>query len=82
VSSSPEHPKGSDSDDTSNPTVSRLFADPPDWLVTQLEVYRKNPARHLEPLCAAVAAVILEDDARASEVREEVERILEEGAQS
>jgi hypothetical protein len=58
-------------------TVAGLFANPPDWLVTQLEVYRKNPARHLKPLCAAVAAVVLEDDARASEVQEEVEGELE-----
>jgi hypothetical protein len=50
-------------------------------LVTQLEVYWKNPERHLKPLCAAVAAVVLEDDARAPEVQKEVERILEEGAQ-
>src|SRR5215204_5115404 len=57
-------------------TVADLFANPPDWLVTQLEVYRKNPSRHLIPLCAAVAAVVLEDDARAPEVQEEVEREL------
>jgi hypothetical protein len=57
-------------------TVAGLFANPPDWLVTQLGVYRKNPGRHLKPLCAAVAAVVLEDGARASEVQEEVEREL------
>jgi hypothetical protein len=51
-------------------------------LVTQLGVYRTNPAQHLKPLCAAVAAVVLEDGARGDEVRDEVERILEEGAQS
>jgi hypothetical protein len=62
-------------------TVARLFADPPEWLPKQLEVYRKDPERHLKPLCAAVAAVVLGDDARASEVQEEVERILKEGAQ-
>jgi hypothetical protein len=77
VSSSPEHPKGSDSDDTGNSTVSSLFANPPGWLVTQLEVYREDPAKHLKPLCAAVAAVILEDGARGDEVREEVENELE-----
>jgi DNA-binding transcriptional ArsR family regulator len=81
VSSSPEHPRGSDSDDTSNPTVSSLFADPPDWLVTQLEVYRKDPERHLTPLCTHVAAVVLGDGLRLGEVREEVERILEEVTQ-
>jgi DNA-binding transcriptional ArsR family regulator len=78
VSSSPAHPRGSDSDDTSNLTVAGLFADPPDWLVKQLRVYRKDPAKHRAPLCAAVAAVILEDGGRAEEVREEVEKALEE----
>src|SRR5215210_3635615 len=62
-------------------TVAGLFSNPPDWLVTQLEVYWKNPERHLNPLCAAVAAVVLEDDARAPEVQKEVEGILKEGAQ-
>jgi hypothetical protein len=62
-------------------TVVGLFANPPAWLVTQLGVYRTNPAQHLKPLCAAVAAVVLEDGARWDEVREEVERILEEGTQ-
>jgi hypothetical protein len=61
--------------------VADFFADPPDWLPKQIEVYRKDPARHLKPLCATVAAVVLEDGARADEVREEVERILEEGGQ-
>jgi hypothetical protein len=73
VSSSPEHPRGSDSDDTSKTTVAGLFADPPAWLVRQLAVYREDPARHFKPLCSAVAAVVLEDGARASEVQEEVE---------
>jgi RecA-family ATPase len=81
VSSSPAHPRGDDSDDTSHPTVSSLLANPPAWLVTQLGVYRTNPAQHLGPLCAAVAAVVLGDGARGDEVREEVERILEEGTQ-
>ena len=75
-----------DDDDPSGPsdtsTVAGLFASPPDWLVTQLVVYRKDPAKHLKPLCAAVAAVVLGDGALGPEVREEVERILEEGAQS
>jgi hypothetical protein len=57
-------------------TVARLFADPPEWLPKQLEVYRRDPERHLKPLCAAVAAVVLGDDARASEVQEEVVREL------
>jgi hypothetical protein len=76
VSLSPHLPRGSDSDDTSNPTVSSLFANPPDWLVKQLGVYRKDPEKHLKPLCAAVAAVVLRDGARGPEVREEVEREL------
>ena len=63
-------------------TVADLFANPPPWLTSQLKVYRRDPIRHFEPLCAAVAAVVLDDDARASEVQEEVERILEEDAQS
>src|SRR5215211_7824005 len=46
-------------------TVAGLFANPPDWLVTQLKIYRKNPARHKNPLCAAVAAIVLGDGARA-----------------
>jgi hypothetical protein len=80
-SSSPEPLGANEVMKTSSPTVAGLFADPPEWLVTQLEVYRKNPARHLEPLCAAVAAVVLEDGSRASEVREEVEKALEGNAQ-
>jgi len=58
-------------------TVVGLFADPPDWLVKQLEVYRKDPARHLDPLCTVVAAEVLGDGLRGDEVREEVERELE-----
>jgi hypothetical protein len=76
VSSSPVHPRGDDSDDTSSTTVASLFARPPDWLSKQLEVYRADPDRHLKPLCAAVAAVVLEDGARGEEVRAEVEREL------
>ena len=78
VSSSPEHPKGSDSDDTSNPGVSSLFANPPAWLPAQLEKYRENPERHIDPLCSAVAAVVLGDGDRGEEVREEVEKALGE----
>jgi DNA-binding transcriptional ArsR family regulator len=63
-------------------TVAGLFANPPDWLPKQIEVYRKDPARHLKPLCATVAAVILGDGLRGDEVRDEVERILAEGTQS
>jgi hypothetical protein len=62
-------------------TVAALFANPPEWLPKQLEVYRKDPARHLKPLCTTVAAEVLGDGLRGDEVREEVERILEEGAQ-
>jgi hypothetical protein len=82
LSSSPNPYRESTDDDNEPTTVAELFANPPDWLVTQLGVYRKNPARHLKPLCTAVAATVLEDGARASEVQEDVERILEEGAQS
>src|SRR5215207_4166305 len=77
VSSSPAHLRGSDSDDTSNPTVAELFANPPGWLISQLKVYRENPELHIKPLCAAVAAVVLGDGARGAEVREGVERELE-----
>ncbi len=59
------------------PTVADLFANPPSWLPGQLEVYRANPEKHIEPLCAAVAAVLLGDGVRGPEVREEVERELE-----
>jgi hypothetical protein len=62
---------------TDTSTVAGLFANPPAWLVTQLEVYREDPAKHLKPLCAAVAAVVLGDGARGDEVREEVKRELE-----
>jgi DNA-binding transcriptional ArsR family regulator len=81
VSSSPVHPLGDDSDDTSPTTVSGLFANPPSWLVTQLGVYRTNPAHHLRPLCAAVATEVLLDATRWEEVRDEVERVLEEDVQ-
>jgi len=62
-------------------TVANFFASPPDWLLQQLAVYRENPKRHLEPLCATVAAVVLGDGLRGDEVREEVERILEDDTQ-
>jgi DNA-binding transcriptional ArsR family regulator len=60
----------------STETVAELFANPPDWLTTQLKIYRENPGLHLRPLCVAVAAEILGDGLRANEVREEVEREL------
>jgi hypothetical protein len=78
VSSSPEHPRSSDSDDTSIPSVSSFFADPPGWLPGQLEKYREDPEKHLGPLCTAVAAEVLGDGARGGEVREEVEKALDE----
>jgi hypothetical protein len=62
-------------------TVAGLFADPPDWLVRQLEKYREDPTRHLKPLCTVVAAEVLDDGARASEVEGEVEKALEEDPQ-
>jgi AAA domain len=75
--------KGDDDDDDSSEadltsTVADLFAHPPDWLTSQLGVHRENPARHLKPLCSAVAAVVLGDGARGDEVREEVERELQQ----
>jgi hypothetical protein len=66
--------RGNDSDDTSEKTVSVLFANPPGWLVKQLRVYREDPERHLKPLCAAVAAAILGDPDRAPEVEEDVRK--------
>jgi hypothetical protein len=78
--SSSQNPYRESGDDDNKPTtVADFFADPPEWLPKQLEVYRKDPARHLKPLCATVAAEVLGDSLRADEVREEVERILEEG---
>ena len=62
-------------------TVAGLFADPSEWLDRQLDVYREDPDRHLPSLCAAVAAVVLGDGVRGNEVREEVEKALEERAQ-
>jgi hypothetical protein len=56
-------------------TVAEFFAIPPDWLASQLKVYRQDPERHLNPLCAAVAAVVLGDGARGDEVREEVRKL-------
>jgi hypothetical protein len=77
--------KGDDDDDdppetTDTSTVAGLFANPPDWLNSQLKVYRENPAKHIKPLCAAVAAVVLGDGVRGEEVREEVEKALGEEA--
>jgi Bifunctional DNA primase/polymerase, N-terminal/AAA domain len=57
-------------------TVAGLFANPPEWLPTQLEKYRENPELHFKPLCVAVAAVVLGDGVRGEEVCEEVEREL------
>ncbi len=57
-------------------TVAEFFANPPDWLPAQLETYEQDPQMHFRPLCAAVAAVVLGDGTRASEVQEEVEREL------
>jgi DNA-binding HxlR family transcriptional regulator len=79
VSSSPSLPPVcTGDDDTSNPTVSDLFAKPPEWLTNQLKVYRQNPERHFQPLCNTVAAEVLGDPLRGDEVREEVERELQQ----
>jgi hypothetical protein len=56
--------------------VEALFADPPEWLPKQLNLYRQNPGKHIKPLCSAVAALVLGDGLRNDEVREEVEREL------
>lgn len=77
--SSSQNPYRESGDDDNKPaTVAGLFAAPPEWLPKQLEVYRKDPARHLKSLCATVAAVVLGDGLRGEEVREEVEKALEE----
>jgi hypothetical protein len=62
--------------DENTSTVEELFDNPPDWLTSQLKVYRQNPDQHLKPLCTAVAAVVLGDGLRWEEVKEEVERCL------
>src|SRR5215218_5996673 len=79
LSSSQNPYRGSGDDDNKPATVAGLFAVPPDWLPGQLEKYRENPERHLGPLCTAVAAEVLGDGDLAPEVRDEVQRILEEG---
>jgi hypothetical protein len=58
-------------------TVADFFADPPNWLPGQLEVYREDPDRHFKSLCAAVAAVVLEDGDDWEEVAEDVAREIE-----
>jgi len=62
-------------------TVAGLFADPPEWLEKQPELYREDPDRHLPSLCAAVAAELFGDGLRGDEVCEEVEKALEKDAQ-
>jgi hypothetical protein len=81
LSSSQKPYRESGDDDNEPQTVSSLFANPPSWLATQLGVYRTNPAQHLRPLCAAVATEVLLDATRWEEVRDEVERVLEEDVQ-
>jgi DNA-binding transcriptional ArsR family regulator len=58
-------------------TVAELFAGPPLWLATQVELYRGDPDRHIDPLCSAVAAAVLGDGAGGDAVRVEVEKELE-----
>jgi len=41
--------------DDGYPSVEALFADPPEWLTSQLGTYRQDPEKHLRPLCSAVA---------------------------
>jgi DNA-binding MarR family transcriptional regulator len=73
----PKEPTLLVSDDHIDPsTVAGLFANPPSWLPTQIKKYREDPDLHFQPLCTAVAAVILEDGLRWEEVAEEVKREL------
>ena len=67
-----------------NPTtVEEFFANPPDWLPELLEKYHQDPERYFGPLCHTVAAAVYKDGSVAGEdVAEEIERILEEGAQT
>ena len=58
--------------------MAEFFANPPQWLPTQLEKYRENPERHFKPLCNTVAAEVLCDPLRGGEVREQVERELQQ----
>jgi DNA-binding Lrp family transcriptional regulator len=60
-------------------TVAAFFANPPDWLPGQLEVYRENPERHFKPLCVAVSAVVLGEGLRWEEVGEDVTKELKRG---
>jgi hypothetical protein len=63
-------------EDTGHQTVAEFFANPPNWLPKQLEKYREDPNRHLKPLCAAVAAVVLGDDSHWEAVKEDTRREL------
>jgi AAA domain len=76
ISSSPPNTGVSGDDDIKPTTVADFFANSPDWLPEQLEVYRKDPGRHFKPLCTAVAAAVLGDGLRWEEVAEEVGREL------
>jgi hypothetical protein len=71
-------------EDTGHQTVADFFANPPDWLPRQLEVYRENPDRHFRPLCKAVAAALdnagsLQWEDVAGEVEKELAKIEGEG---
>ena len=58
------------------PSVAGLFANPPTWLRTQVEMYRRDPDRQLRPLCSAVAAVVLGNPRRGAEISAEVGKAL------
>jgi DNA-binding transcriptional ArsR family regulator len=74
--STPVQSADSGPDDGNNPTtVAVLFADPPEWLATQLKLYREEPERHFKPLCVVVAATVLGDGLRWEEVAGQVERL-------
>ena len=71
-------PNGTNKKETKDPaqitSVSELFTNPPSWLPRQLEVYHDNPERHFKPLCKAVAAMVLGNDADWEEVKADVLR--------
>jgi hypothetical protein len=46
-------------------------------VATQVELYRGDPNRHIDPLCSAVAAAVLGDGARGAAVRDKVQKELE-----
>ena len=78
VSSSSRPLKGSDGDDANSKTVAGLLATPPRWLVSQMDQARVDPARHLGPLCTAVAKEVLGSGLRKAEVKDDVLAALDQ----